>query len=498
MKGIISDAISNYSCEIRSEPLFPGAMFKAVLSLFRTGSNQPLLSDAAQVRQLYKRSRISVFLSITLGYAMYYVVRQGFAVVKKPLLDAGMFNAKQVGAIGSVFFFTYMLGKCFNGFLADRLNIKRFLAAGLLLSASALVLMGCASGFYMFAILWGLSGWFQTFGAAPCVVSLNQWFSNKERGTLYGIWFSAHNIGTGLTYVITAFIVVTFGWRMGLWVPGLLCIIASFFLYHFMYDRPQVYGLPPIEVYSGERRTAAEREGKPLIRVQFAVLKRPAVWVLGLSSAACYVTRYAFEMWGVLFLTDAKGYSLMGASAVVSISQFAGILGAMTCGLISDKFFDHKRSVPCLLFGIIFVLSTSAFVYTPPNHPWVEYVSMAFFGYSVYALVAYLGGLMAVDICSRKATGAVMGVIGLFSYAGASIQEFVSGMLINSSKMVVDGKTVYDFSHAATFWVVGSLGACLLPLLVWNAKPREEDAADDSGAEENRRMAVDTDRSVLR
>ncbi len=359
------------------------SLLGTIVSFFETGSDKPLLGDAERVQHLYRKSRVSVFLSITLGYAMYYVVRQGFAVVKKPLLDAGLFNAQQVGAIGSVFFFTYMIGKCFNGFLADRLNIKRFLAAGLLCSASALVVMGCASGFYMFAILWGLSGWFQTFGAAPCVVSLNQWFSNKERGTLYGIWFSAHNIGTGLTYVITALIIVTLGWRMGLIVPGVLCIVASLFLYHFMYDRPQVYGLPPVEQYAGEAAAAIKPEEKPLLRVQLAVLKRPAVWILGLASASCYVTRYAFEMWGVLFLTDAKGYTLMGASAVVSISQFAGIVGAITCGLISDRLFNHKRSAPCLIFGIIFVAATATFVYTPAHRQWLDYVSMAFFGYSV-------------------------------------------------------------------------------------------------------------------
>jgi sugar phosphate permease len=50
---------------------------------------------------------------------------------------------------------------------------------------------------------------------------LNQWFSNKERGTLYGIWFSAHNIGTGLTYIITAYIVGAFGWQMGFFRAGI-------------------------------------------------------------------------------------------------------------------------------------------------------------------------------------------------------------------------------------------------------------------------------------
>lgn len=447
-------------------------MFKAVANFFRTGANAVPLTDEAEIKCQYKKARISVFLSITLGYAMYYVIRQSYAVVKKPLLDARVFNAAELGTIGSVFFFTYMIGKCVNGFLADRLNIKRFLALGLLGSATLLAMMGFCSSVYLFAVLWGLCGWFQTFGAAPCVVSLNQWFSNKERGTLYGVWFSAHSIGTGLAYILISRIVAKFGWHMGFIAPGMLGISAAVFLYLFMRDRPEVYGLPPIAIYSGDQTAEQHKaEGKLSFKTQLGVLLRPVVWVLGLSSAACYITRYAFESWGVVFLTEAKGYSLTKASDIISISQFAGIVGAMSCGWISDKFFNHKRSIPCMLFGIFFVLSTATFVYVPAGHPWSDYVSMIFFGYTVYALVAYLGGLMAVDICSKKITGAVMGVIGLFSYAGATLQEAVGGYLINAHKIIgVDGKAIYDFTVVRNFWVIASVFALVLPLFVWNAK----------------------------
>lgn len=442
---------------------------------FLTGPDAPLLSDEEEIRRRYKKGRISVFLSITLGYAMYYVVRQGFSVVKKPMMDSGVFDAFQLGKIGSVFFITYMIGKCFNGFLADRLNIKRFLAAGLLGSSVVLVLMGMCSSFYLFAVMWGMCGWFQTFGAAPCIVSLNQWFSNKERGTLYGLWFSAHNIGTALTYIFTAKIVMLVGWQMGFYAPGVLGISASVLLYLFMYDRPQVYGLPPIGVYSGEMTYAEHKaKDKPVLKAQLGVLLRPAVWVLGLASAACYVARYAIESWGVVFLTESKGYSLMKAGAIISISQISGIAGAITCGWISDKFFNHKRNVPCLLFCILFVASTAMFVYVPKGNPWCDYISMTVFGYAVYALVTYLGGLMAVDICSKKATGAAMGVIGLFSYAGATLQESVGGYLINKySQVGLDGNTVYDFTHVGHFWVAATVATLILPLFVWNAKPED-------------------------
>jgi OPA family sugar phosphate sensor protein UhpC-like MFS transporter len=176
----------------------------------------------------------------------------------------------------------------------------------------------------------------------------------------------------------------------------------------------------------------------------------------------------------VTFLTKAKGYGLIEAGKTIGVSQIAGIVGAVTCGLISDRFFNHKRQVPCLLFGTFFVASSAVFVYVPAGHPWLDRISMMVFGYTVYALVAYLGGLMAVDICSKKATGAAMGVIGLFSYAGASLQEIVGGYLINAHKTVLaDKKIIYDFTTVGHFWVIASVFALVLPLLVWNAKPEE-------------------------
>ena len=450
------------------------SIFGQFLRFFLTGRDAVPLTDEAEIKRRYKKGRISVFLSITLGYAMYYVLRQGYSVVKKPLLDSGLFDALQLGKIGSVFFFTYMIGKCVNGFLADRLNIKRFLALGLLGSSTLLVMLGFCSSFYLFAILWGLCGWFQTFGAAPCIVSLNQWFSNKERGTYYGIWFSAHNLGTAAAYKYIPLIVAGYGWQMGFIGPGLFGIFGAILLYFFMYDRPQVYGLPPISVYSGEQKIEqVKAKEKSVFGAQLGVILRPAVWVLGLSSAACYVARYAIESWGIVFLTEAKGYSLADAGKIIGISQVAGIVGAISCGWISDKFFNHKRSIPCMLFGIFFVLSTATFVYVRKGNPLIDKGSMIVFGYTVYALVTYLGGLMAVDICSKKATGAAMGVIGLFSYAGASLQELVGGYLLNAHKTIVDGKTIYDFTTVGHFWVAATVFALILPFFVWNAKQED-------------------------
>ena len=62
---------------------------------------------------------------------------------------------------------------------------------------------------------------------------------------------------------------------------------------------------------------------------------------------------------------------------------------------------------------------------------------MVLFGIAMGVLIAFLGGLMAVDIVPRKATGAALGVVGMASYAAAGLQELVSGWLIGANKVKV-------------------------------------------------------------
>ena len=47
---------------------------------------------------------------------------------EKPIIDEGLFTETQLGIIGSALFFSYAAGKLVNGFIADHINIRRFMA----------------------------------------------------------------------------------------------------------------------------------------------------------------------------------------------------------------------------------------------------------------------------------------------------------------------------------------------------------------------------------
>ena len=117
------------------------------------------------IDSLYKRHRLRIMLAITIGYGIVYTCRLALSMVKKPLIDGGIFTPVELGIIGSALFYTYAFGKLTNGFLADHMNLKFFFAFGVLISALINIGMGFSTIFWLSVLLWGLNGWFQGFGA---------------------------------------------------------------------------------------------------------------------------------------------------------------------------------------------------------------------------------------------------------------------------------------------------------------------------------------------
>lgn len=430
--------------------------------------------EANDEQRLYKRLRMQAFIAATLGYSLYYVCRTSLNVMKKPILDSGSLDATQVGIIGSALLFAYAIGKFVNGFIADYCNIRRFMATGLIVSAVANMLMGVlgvmhsvvptAVIFISFAVMWGLNGWAQSMGAPPAIISLSRWFPLKERGTYYGFFSASHNLGEFFSFLFVGSIVSLAGWQAGFFGSAIAGAIGVVLVLLMLHDTPESKGLPPVEALAHEKPVASKQELSTR-QIQKQVLHTPAVWILAAASAFMYISRYAINGWGVLFLQEAKGFSDTQAISIVSINALFGIIGTVLSGWFSDKLFKGDRHIPALIFGVLNSVALVLFIYGG-NALWVNVVSMVLFGIAIGVLICFLGGLMAVDIVPRKATGAALGVVGIASYIAAGLQDVASGWLIdNHMTVLADGSKSYDFSAAALFWITASVISFLLPMI---------------------------------
>lgn len=524
-----------------------------LFDFFRTGADKPVLADGEEIRRIYEWKRRTVFFGLVFGYSFYYVCRLTISIAKKPIIDSGVLNAEQLGTIGFAFFIAYAFGKLINGFLADRSHIGRLMSTGLLVSAVILVLFGFTTAFWVFVALWGVNGWFQAMGSAPSGASISQWFSNRERGTRYSIWSSAHPIGEGISMVATAAIISYLSWQWGFWISGALSIFVALLLFKLLADRPRAYGLPTVADYKNDHTVESVADDNDVNRAQFEVLKNPYVWVLGLSCTAVYIARYGINSWGPMYLQEAKDYTLITAGLVLGWAKMLELAGAISSGLVSDRFFGSRRNVPTLLYGLIMTAGLLVLYASPSTHIadldlsqkeafsagpvaaplravfqekgitlparssvevygggdaeksvwlvkndrwylfWTGYAveetpsrlkvtakyrlshlgGVALFCFGLGGMLVFVGGLIAIDICSKRASGAAMGLVGMFSYLGAAVQDWVSGKLIQAGAMTVDGRAVHDFNNAFLFWIGAAVAAVLLACVLWNVKAKD-------------------------
>ena len=264
---------------------------------------------------------------------------------------------------------------------------------------------------------------------------------------------------------------------------GLLGVLLILFWLH---DTPESKGLPSIEELSGEETKkpaaqesaeSAEARAAETRKIQKAVLRNSGVWILALSSAFMYMSRYAINEWGTIFLQETYEYDLKAAAAIIGINPIFGVLGTVFSGWLSDKVFKGDRKYPAFTAGVLEAISLYLFLFGNGSH-FTLILSMVLFGIAIGVLISFLGGLMAIDLVPRKASGAALGIVGVASYAAAGLQNVVTGLLLDNNTVEVVNKlgetvTKHDFTYVSWSWLGAAVISFLLPMLNWRRKRQE-------------------------
>lgn len=456
----------------------------SLYSFYRVSKPSGIEVPKDEVKETYKRLRNRTFWGVTAAYSLFYLCRLSMGVVKKPLIDDGLFSASELGVIASAFYFVYAIGKFLNGFIADYCNVRRFMATGLIVSSAINLLMGViglANGYVgmpgwlmyaVFVLLWGFNGWVLSMGSPSGIVSLSRWFPQSRRGTFYSIFCSTPYIGEALSMAVTGSVVAAWGWEYGFIVSAIGGFLGVGVILASVSDTPQSKGLPSIQEISGEEVRPVDK--MPTKEIQKMVLRSPAIWVIAISCALINLTKYGLMEWGVLYLQGGRGYSLETASWIIGFSAVFAILGTVGAGWLSDVVFKGNRVRPALLSGLVSLAALALFLFADGDKVTMAiYVSV--FSLAIGVLYCVVSGLMAIDIVPRKATGAALGVVGISSYMTIGLQNIASGFLIDryseTVTKVVDGVeqsvTTYDFVPVAIFWLSAVLISFAVPILIW-------------------------------
>lgn len=436
-------------------------MFRALTQWFRPAPHTAPL-PAEEVERAYPRLRWQVFEAAFMAYAMFYLVRNNFSPVQKEIGEALHYTKAMTGNIIAGTSLAYGIGKFVMGYFADRCDARKYVVAGMVLTAGINFLFGAAGNFTAHFWLWTLNGFIQGMGYGPCTRGLAHWYSARERGTVFGFWNISHNIGGGIAGVVAAESARFWGWQSAFYVPGGIALLGAVYLSWRMRDTPQSLGLPAVEDFKNDHPLSGSVERELSFREIFCthILPNPMLWVLAVANVFVYIARYAMLDWGPTYLKEVKGATLSQGGWSTLLIEFAGAAGMLSMGWLSDKCGGRRArvSVLCMIpllgafIGIILV---------PAGMLWLDMVLFAVIGFFVYVPVMF-SGVMSLDLTTKKAVGTAAGFVGFFGYLGRIIQGKWLG--------------AYSESHGWEFvlWCVAGCTATgiLLLALLWNVKPR--------------------------
>lgn len=393
------------------------------------------IEDQAEVQKEYKAWRWRIFYSMFIGYMFYYFSRMSFTFAMPGLISDLGYEKADLGIVATFLAISYGTSKFVSGLIGDRSNPRFMMAAGLILTGILNICIGLSSSLVFFCLFMALNGLFQGFGWPPCARLLTHWYSQSERGTWWSFWNISHNLGAGLIALIVSFALQYYGWRYGMYIPGVICIFGGLFTLNRLRDTPQSLGLPSIEVFrndfGGQEKNNRSLEEKELTTKQILfdyILNNKFIWLLAFAYLFIYVVRSGFATWTQLYLIEARNYTPMEAGTPIVLFEVGGVLGSLFAGWFSDSFTKGRRGPVNIFFAFALLAACFFFWLVPPGFWVLDYISVFVIGFFVFGPQMMLG-LAAAELAHKKASGTATGFIGLFAYLGAALTGYPLGKI---------------------------------------------------------------------
>ena len=408
------------------------------------------LFEDAETNRRFSRGQWRMIGLTIVGYTLFYFMRKNFSFAMPGLeqdlgVTKGMLgNCLAAGGI------VYGVSKFLNGIIGDRVDPRRFFCFGLamcVLVNAALGFVGCLQAdVTTLAIVIGgcyvLNQFFQGTGFPPCAKLIAFWIPPNELATKMSVWNTSHSIGGGLVAKICG-VIMGLGvigtanqgvgmWRWCFWSMAIAGFLGLLVMWLWLPGTPEEEGLPPVpgtEEVSAQSNTQTIKQSNNQ-SVLKAVFTSPAIWLLGLCNFSINASRALVADWGPTMLQEAKGLSSSESGTVIMCFEFAGILGMLAAGWVTDRLAGGRGPRVCVFMMALAALSLAGFWFLPTGL--ASGAALALFGFMLYGPQA-LTGVAATNLCGKQVAGTSIGFISLFSYIGVAVAGKVCGSLVQVS-----------------------------------------------------------------
>lgn len=329
-----------------------------------------------------------------------------------------------IGLLLSGFFWIYAFMQLPAGWLVDRFGVKRAYSLGFLFWSLTSALTGFVNSF---ATLLGIrialgAGQAISFPASSRAVA--NWFPQRERGTVTGIYLTGVRLGTALISLVGALFLARYSWKTFFIVIGLLPLIWLL---------PWWFFLNRWEVNSATR---ADVDGKQIsFWSSLALLKRRSVFGIFLGFFAYDYAWFVFITWLPRYLTRERGFT-DSEMAIYSAAPFL-IMSAIiiASGLLSDWLVRRGREERLVRKVFIIIGLAVGCLIVPAGIVADKMTAVSLLTISLCGLGICSPNTWTLTqaVCHKKIVGSVSGIQNFGGNIGGILAPALTGFIVHTT-----------------------------------------------------------------
>lgn len=387
-----------------------------------------------------------LFLGWALGNFDRFVINYAIVDISKDL----SLNATHTGIVLSTFFLGYAIMQIPGGLLADKFGPRKIVTISVLLLSLFTGLTGAVNSLFMLLVIRFLFGLGEGGFMPASTKAISQTFPSKERGRAQSILLSSGGVMAILTPILSAYLLISFGWRplfIGVALIGALVVV----LYLLFLKVPH-------EAISQDSASVQVQQGKSPLKT---VLKMPLLWSIFVSFFAIYTVQWGLTSWIPSYLSSVRGLDLVSIGWVQTIPGVAMLIGMLLGGVIMDKIPQGKEKMPGII-GTVLIAVLMYFMFTATSiTSFIIFQTIVTFA---IAVVIILLNAILLKNTPTSVAGSAMGFVNV----GGQLAGFLAPTLIG---FIFDASGSFDMA----FWMlIGFAIVCLIAIITFRITKHPE------------------------
>ena len=264
---------------------------------------------------------------LVLAIFINYIDRGNLSIAASTLKDELHISATKLGVLLSAFFYTYTAMQFVVGWLVDRFDVNRVLAAGFLLWSVATVGTGIFHGFILLLIMRLVLGVGESVAFPSCSKMLARHLPEHHRGFANAFISFGLKSGPAVGTIGAGLAIAKYGWRPVFIAMGLISLLWLPLWAKWMPRGPGV--VRPVTARTG----------------YLDIITQRSFWGASIGHFCSNYLLYLTVTWLPFYLQRERHLSLSTMSKMVSLYFVVDAVSCLTTGSIADHFIRRGHSL---------------------------------------------------------------------------------------------------------------------------------------------------------